>query len=247
MAGAEVGANEQFALQGMKILIISDTVIESLHSAQILERAAGVGMVICCGDLPYDYIDYIVSMLNVPLYHVRGNHSLAQYDPQSERLIEPAGAVNLHRHVLNAGGLLLAGVEGSHRYRVGAFQYSQTGMWVHVFRLLPGLLWNRLRYGRFLDIFISHAPPAGIHDDDDVPHHGIHAFRWLIDTFQPRYHLHGHVHVYRSDVQTITPCGKTQVINTYGYRLLEIEGVNFNGTTAQGNWPYAAPDQPHRQ
>jgi Icc-related predicted phosphoesterase len=230
----------------MKLLIISDIVVESMHSAQILERAAGVNMVIGCGDLPDDYIEYVVSMLNVPVYHVRGNHSEVHFNADGE-LLEPAGAVNLHRRVLNEGGVLLAGVEGSHRYRVGRFQYSQAAMWVHVFRLLPGLLWNRLRYGRFLDIFVSHAPPAGIHDDDDIPHHGIHAFRWLIETFQPRYHLHGHVHVYRRDVKTVTAHGKTQVINTYGYRFLEIEGGNFNGTTARGDWPYAAPDQPHRQ
>jgi uncharacterized protein len=230
----------------MKLLIISDTIVESLHSAKILERAAGVNMVICCGDLPDDYIEFVVSMLNVPVFYVRGNHSDIRYDDH-ENLLGPSGAIDLHRRVLKVGGLLLAGVEGSHRYRVGRFQYSQANMWVHVFRLLPGLLWNRLRYGRFLDIFISHAPPAGIHDDDDVPHHGIHAFRWLIDTFKPRFHLHGHVHVYRRDVQTITLSGKTQVINTYGYRLLEIEGDNFNGTTAQGDWPYVKPDPPHHQ
>jgi Icc-related predicted phosphoesterase len=230
----------------MKLLVISDIIVENLYNAQIYERAAGVNLVISCGDLPDEYISFVVSMLNVPAYQVRGNHSEARR-PDQGILFEPGGAINLHRRVIRAGGLLLAGVDGCNRYRPGEFQYSQAEMWRHVTALLPGLLWNRLRYGRFLDIFVTHAPPAGIHDEDDLPHHGIRAFRWLVDTFQPRYHLHGHIHVYRNDQQTITPCGQTQVINTYGYRLLEIEGDYFSGTAAQGGWPYAVPDRSHRR
>jgi uncharacterized protein len=230
----------------MKLLILSDTVVESLYGPPLLEHCGDVNLVVCCGDLPYHYIEYVVSVLNVPVYHVRGNHSNAENDPAIGRWLEPAGAIDLHRQVINAQGLLLAGVEGSHRYRPGQFQYSQLDMWFHVGKLIPGLLWNRLRYGRFLDVFVTHAPPAGIHDDDDIPHHGIRAFRWLLDTFQPRFHLHGHVHIYRRDAQTVTPRGKTQVINTYGYRLLEIEGISFSGTTARADWPRAVPDRPHR-
>jgi Icc-related predicted phosphoesterase len=81
---------------------------------------------------------------------------------------------------------------------------------------------NRSRYGRYLDIFLTHAPPAGIHDAPDLPHQGIRAFRWLISTFQPSYHLHGHVHVYRPDSVIETRLGKTRVINSYGYREVEI-------------------------
>ncbi|MFZ6027070.1 MAG: metallophosphoesterase family protein [Chloroflexota bacterium] len=230
----------------MKLLILSDTVVEAVYSTQLLALCRDVNLVLCCGDLPYSYIEYVVSVLNVPVYHVRGNHSNAEDDPALGRWLEPAGAIDLHGRVVNAGGLLLAGVEGSHRYRPGAFQYSQAHMWLHVGRLLPSLLWNRLRYGRFLDVFVTHAPPAGIHDDDDIPHHGIRAFRWLIDIFQPRYHFHGHVHIYRRDAQTITPRGKTQVINTYGYRLLEVEGIGFSGTVPPADWPRAKPDRPHR-
>lgn len=236
----------------MKLLIISDIIVESLYSAQLLERCHNVNLVIGCGDLPYEYIEFIVSMLNVPVYHVRGNHSKSdEYDEialhTSHHNTKPHGAIDLHRQVIDAGGLLLAGIEGCQRYRNGPFQYSQNQMWLHVFYLLPGMFRNYLRYGRYLDIFVSHAPLAGIHDDDDIAHHGIRAFRWLVKTFQPQYHLHGHVHTYRQDIQTITTLKKTQVINTYGYRLLEIPDIHFNGTTTRGSWPHAKPDQQHRQ
>jgi Icc-related predicted phosphoesterase len=96
-------------------------------------------------------------------------------------------------------------------------------MWQHVFSLVPGLLVNRLRYGRFLDFFVTHAPPLGIHDMHRLPHQGIRAFRWLLKTFQPKYHLHGHIHVYRDTTQTETRLGNTLVVNTYGFLETEFK------------------------
>lgn len=208
----------------MKTLILSDTVVSLIHSSQIKEVCEGVEMVLCCGDLPNDYIEYVVSMLDVPVYHVHGNHSEYTKDVISPwETVGPPGTIDLHRKVIRTRGLLIAGIEGCNWYRPGPFQYSQNEMRWFVYGLIPSLIWNRLRYGRYLDIFVSHAPPAGVHDDDDLAHQGISAFRWLIETFQPHYHFHGHVHVYRQDIQTITPLGRTQVINTYGYRLIDLE------------------------
>ena len=61
---------------------------------------------------------------------------------------------------------------------------------------------------------------------EDLPHHGIKAFRWLIKVFKPTYHLHGHIHVYRNDISTITEFGETQVVNCYGYRELNFDLPN---------------------
>jgi Icc-related predicted phosphoesterase len=91
-------------------------------------------------------------------------------------------------------------------------------MYAHIFSLIPGLVRNRLRYGRYLDVFVAHAPPAGIHDKEDLPHQGIQAFRWLIKVFRPDYFFHGHIHVMRPDTQVETVIGKTRVINTFGFR-----------------------------
>ncbi len=177
-------------------------------------------MVISCGDLSYYYLEYIVSSLDVPLYFVRGNHAKEiEYGVAGERKA-PWGAVDLHKKVKRDpdSGLILAGIEGSLRYRPGNYQYSQFHMWLMVLQLVPALLWNKLRYGRFLDVFISHSPAWGIHDQKDRAHQGIKAFYWLIKTFQPDYHFHGHVHIYRPDVVTETLVGKTHVVNTYGFR-----------------------------
>lgn len=204
----------------MNLLTLSDKECTQLYSPYIKVRFSDVDLVIGCGDLSYFYLEYIISSLDVPLYFVRGNHAKEiEYGVAGEREA-PWGAINLHRKALKdpESGLLLAGIEGSLRYNPGNYQYSQFQMWLMVLLLVPALLWNKLRYGRFLDIFVSHAPPWGIHDEEDLAHQGIKAFKWLIKVFQPDYHFHGHVHVYRPDIVTETLVGKTHVVNSYGFR-----------------------------
>ena len=201
----------------LKALSLSDRQVDSIYSSQVKSRFADVNLILGCGDLPYYYLEFVVSMLDVPLYYVRGNHSNLVEHSSSGSITHPHGGIDLHRKVVHDRGLILAGVEGSLRYRQGPFQYTQSEMWLHVLRMVPSLIINRARYGRYLDVFISHAPPWGIHDQPDLPHQGIKAFRWLLDTFRPRYHFHGHIHVYRNDTQTITNYQSTMVINTYGF------------------------------
>lgn len=208
----------------MKILAVSDVVVDFLYSPQAARRFPDVDLLIGCGDLPYYYLEYLISTLNRPLYFVRGNHSsLIEFGVGGERRA-PLGGVDLHcRLVQDESGLLLAGVEGSLQYNNGRYQYSQAVMWQHVLGLAPALLWNKLRTGRFLDVFVTHAPPWKIHDQEDRPHQGIKAFRWFDRVFQPAYHLHGHIHVYRPDTVTHTWLGRTQIINTYGCKELHLD------------------------
>lgn len=209
----------------MKVLTISDIAVRFVYSPAIRRRFSDVDLVIACGDLPYSYQEYIISSLDVPLYFVRGNHDkLVEYTVGGTRSY-PHGGIDLHRRVLVYQGVILAGVEGCLRYRPGPYQYSSGEMWMHVFSLVPQLLFQRMISGRFLDVFVTHAPPQGIHDLDDLPHWGIPAFRWFIRVFQPSYHFHGHVHVYRPDTVICTQEGNTQVINTYGFRETDLEGL----------------------
>lgn len=207
----------------LHLLGLSDIEIGFIYSPMVVERFQNIDLILSCGDLPYYYLEFLVSMLNVPMYYVRGNHaSKTEYTSAGIRT-NPWGAVDLHRRVVeDTSGLLLAGLEGSLQYNRGPHQYSQEEFWYMVFRMVPGLLLNKIRFGRYLDIFTSHAPPWQIHDQTDRPHQGIKAFRWLIDVFRPTYFLHGHIHVYRNDTVTQTRIGETQVINVYGYREIEI-------------------------
>ncbi len=207
----------------MKALVLSDKIVPFLYSPQIQARFRHVDLVVSCGDLAYYYLEYVQNALGVPLYYVRGNHDeVIEYSMEGFQRTHPHGAIDLHGVVARYRGVILAGVEGSLRYRPGKFQYTQAEMWTHVWRLLPRLLVNRMYYGRFLDVFIAHAPPAGVHDQRDHVHQGIKAFRWLIDVFQPSFFFHGHIHVYHPDAAVETTVSKTRVINAYGYREVEI-------------------------
>ncbi len=44
-----------------------------------------------------------------------------------------------------------------------------------------------------------------------------------MERFRPRYLIHGHVHIYNPNEITETQYRDTTVINTYGYRMLEID------------------------
>ncbi|MCC6147342.1 MAG: metallophosphoesterase [Anaerolineaceae bacterium] len=208
----------------MKILAVSDQEIDAIYSPQIKSRFGDVDLVIGCGDLPYYYLEYIISMLDVPLYFVRGNHAyLLEYGAGQPRAA-PWGAIDLHRRLVrDDSGLLLAGIEGSLRYNAGPYQYEQFDMWAMVLLLTPGLLVNKLRFGRYLDIFVTHAYPWQIHDLPDRPHRGAKAFRWFVQVFQPAFHLHGHIHLYRRDAIRETRLNRTRIINTFGYQEIAVD------------------------
>lgn len=213
----------------MKILALSDEVVEFIYGPHLKEAYADVDLVIGCGDLPFYYLEFVVTMLNVPLYYVPGNHDKPyQYLSDGRVVTRAEGCEALDGHIKRArlaqGDVLLAGLGGSLRYNAeGQHQYTQGEMFARAFRLAPALVANRLRYGRYLDILVAHAPPRGIHDAADRAHIGFDAFLPIMDVFRPRLLLHGHSHVYRGDAVTATRYKETEVLNVYPYRVIEWE------------------------
>ena len=209
----------------MKILAISDEVVPQVYDASIKTRFADVDLVLSCGDLPHYYLEYVVTMLNVPLYYVMGNHGRElKYTGTGRERRGPGGCVDIDEQVVECGGLWIAGLEGSMRYRPGPYQYTQGEMNYKALRLGAKLLRNRLLKGRWLDILITHAPPFGIHDGKDLCHTGFRAFLQFMDRYKPLYLIHGHSHVYNRLQPTTTQYRDTVVVNAHPYRILEIPG-----------------------
>jgi len=206
----------------LRILAVSDQVVDCIYSRSIGERFGDVELVVSRGDLPYSYLEFIVSMLNVPCLYVHGNHDRPEYRASGVRLTEPGGWINVDGRVAEEKGLLVAGLEGSLRYKPDApFQYTEEAMAWKMRSLTPILLMNRFRYGRHLDILIAHSPPFGIHDGEDLPHRGFRAFLTFMERFSPRYLLHGHKHVYGPE-PTRTCYLSTEVLNVYPYRVVDV-------------------------
>ena len=217
-----------------KILALSDRIVDKIYSTGVRERFSDVDLLLSCGDLPYSYLEYVVTMLSVPAFYVHGNHDRPEYVGENGLLEEPGGWTNIDGRVVQVGSLLIAGLEGSPRYQPrGKYQYTETEFRQKVLRLVPWLLVNRAFHGRYLDILITHAPPRGIHDGDDLTHRGFAALRWLLDRFPPRYLLHGHKHVYRPQA-TRTRYRGTVVVNVYPATVLDVEDGRRTGAKEHG-------------
>jgi Icc-related predicted phosphoesterase len=186
------------------------------NAAHLRRRYHDVELLVSCGDMPAAYLEFISSVLGIPLFYVRGNHDTG-YDER------PPGGINLHRNLVEHHGISFFGIEGSLRYNDSPIQYSQFEMQSMVMRSALPILVNRSLRGRGVDIFVTHAPAKGIHDQADLPHTGIAAFLRFMEWYHPRYMLHGHVHTYDRRTTVQTQYLDTCVMNINPVTLLEIE------------------------
>jgi uncharacterized protein len=207
----------------MKILAVSDNVQGQLENVANLTRVYGdVQALISCGDMPAHYLEYISSVLSVPLFFVRGNHDTNYEEGRP-------GGDDLHNRLVYYKGFALAGLEGCIRYNKEPVQYTEDEMFRMVLLLAPQLYLHRVRYRRPIDLMVTHSPPRGIHDQEDRPHRGFRSFNMLITLFRPRYLIHGHVDVLDRRKQTQTRVKDTEVININPVKVLKIEGSAENG------------------
>ena len=198
----------------MKILCVSDRVEQMLHGPSLNSYAGGVEAVISCGDLPFDYLEYIITFLGVPTYYVLGNH-----DPAADG---PGGCTPLDGRVVDAGGVVLAGLSGSRLYSGGPNQYTESQMRRRAWALSARIVGRGLIGRPAPQIFVTHSPPFGIGDDEDPAHVGFESFLGLIDRHEPPLWVHGHVHLYGPEVQRVASRGQTKVVNVFGHQILEM-------------------------
>lgn len=206
----------------VKILAVSDQALDRIYALSSSGQFKDIELLVGCGDLPYAYLEYLVTMLNVPLFYVPGNHDPVEDLRRIETRAE--GGSNLDLKMVRHNKFLIGGFGGSVRYRPdGTNQYTQTEAYLRVIQMLPRLLLNRLQYGRALDILITHSPPFGIHDDVDPAHTGLKALNWLLRIAKPRYHFHGHTHFYKRNLEDCeTTSGITKIINVFPYKAIDV-------------------------
>ena len=215
----------------MKILCISDQIDPLVYSPSIKERFADVDLILSAGDLPLDYLDFIISSLNKTLYFVFGNHHTQELKFFKKTWDVPAfndekknfccGAVHLGTKVKIEDNLIVAGLGGSMRYNSGINQFTDLEMYIEIIKIIPQLVWNRIFRGRYLDILLTHAPPRGIHDKADKCHWGFKAYLWFMKVFKPKYLIHGHIHLYDLCDVRCTKWENTMVINAYSHYVID--------------------------
>lgn len=150
-------------------------------------RDLEVDLVISAGDLPWDYLEELVALLGVPAVFVPGNH-----EPPAGRAAgsSPRGLVSADDQILDIGGLRVAGLGGCVRYNDGDHQFTQKQFDRRARRLLR----HSRRAGHGADVLVTHAPPLGLGDEPDPTHVGVAALHAVVETLQPSWHLHGHIH-----------------------------------------------------
>jgi Icc-related predicted phosphoesterase len=183
----------------------------------LLSQYSDVEMLVSCGDMPCDYLDYIGSVLTLPLFFVRGNHDTNYVPP------DPGGD-NMHLRFKTYRGYTFAGLEGSVLYsRTGAVQYTENEMLVRVLRMMPRLMLRRAMHDFGVDVMITHSPPRGIHDiPDDYVHRGFKSFLYLIRWARPKYLIHGHVDTWDNRRTWRTMVDGTAVININPCTVLDL-------------------------
>ncbi len=216
----------------MKVLCIADHVDPLIYSQSVKTRFGDIDLVVSCGDLPLKYYEFIMTTLNKPLLFVFGNHQLKFFSdfigaPDSWTLPRTAypvtGATYIGIKVIRGKGAIVGGLGGSRWYNGGENQYTDAQMLFHILRLIPGLLFNRLFYGRFLDLLVTHAPPFGIHDQPDPCHTGFKTFLWFMKVFKPKYLVHGHIHLYGVEKTRVSKYLSTIVVNAYEHQVIEMD------------------------
>lgn len=194
----------------VRVLAVADEVVLSIFDSGV--RKLGPDLVVAAGDLPWDYLEFLSSCLDVPVVFVPGNHDPEVVPPR------PRGATNIDGAVIEVAGLRIAGLGGCVRYNDGPNQYTQRQYFRRAKRLVRR---ERRARGSVVDVLLTHAPPLGLGDEDDLPHLGIEALHDVLESFRPTWHLHGHIHPY-GQVKADRQVGRTTIRNVIPWQLIEI-------------------------
>ncbi len=209
----------------MKVLAIADVESRLLWDFFEPKMLEGVHLVLACGDLDPRYLSFIATFTPAPVLYVHGNH-----DARYQRT-PPEGCTCIEDTVYNFRGLRILGLGGSIRYKPGPFQYTEKEMARRVTRLR-----YKLMRSRGFDILVAHSPAAGLNDGPDRAHLGFACFGGLLDKYQPRYFVHGHVHMNYGQVPRECRRGATTVINAYERHVFTIETPDLTDPPRRTGW-----------
>jgi len=224
----------------VRVLVVADEISPVIHDAGV--RRLQPDLVLGAGDLPWDYLEFLSSMLDVPVVFVPGNHDPEVESPLSgfrglmassgmpEEDPRPWGCINADETVVDAAGLRIAGLGGSVRYNDGSNQYNQEEFAKPARRLVKLV---GKRGGGGVHVLLTHSPPRGLGDGDDPPHHGFEALHEVIARLRPRWHLHGHIHPY-GQPQPDRVLGGTTIRNVVPYQLMEIDAPTLDPVREHG-------------
>ena len=184
----------------MKILLVADVESKYLYDYYKPGKLKGYDLIISCGDLNAEYLEFLVTMAGCPLLYVHGNHD--------DYAREPEGCICIDDKIGEVNGLRSMGLSGWYRYREGKYMFTESAMRRRVRRL-------RRKVDKLggVDIFVTHAPARHINDFETLPHRGFECYTAFIRSYHPRYFIHGHIHQSYGHIPRLSEYEQTTVIN----------------------------------
>ena len=203
----------------MRILTVSDEECPALWDHYAPGKLEGYDLILSAGDLKADYLSFLVTMAHAPLLYVHGNHD----EGYSRR--PPEGCDCIDDQLVVYRGLRILGLGGCLQYRPDApWQFTERQMAKRIRKLRLALV----RAGG-VDIVVTHAPPRGLGDEEDLPHRGFVCFQKLLDRYHPLCLVHGHVHLRGwplPDRELLY--GSTRIVNASERFVLELPDRPFD-------------------
>ena len=204
----------------MRILALADEELMEFWDYYVPGRLKEYDLILSAGDLKAAYLSFVVTMARAPVMYIHGNHDTGY------AVTEPEGCDCIDGAIVEYRGLRILGLGGCVWYRPGPHQYTEKEMRKRIRKLR----WEIAKYGG-VDIVVTHAPPMGVGDGEDLAHQGFESFLEFIDTYKPKFLLHGHVHLrYGTDLTREREYHGTQVINVCEKYIIDIP------KEACGNW-----------
>ena len=195
----------------MRILAVADHESEYLYDHYHPDKLSGFDMIIACGDLSVEYLEFLVTMADCPLVYIYGNH-----DENHKRL--PTGCICADDKIVEVNGLRIFGLGGSYKYRDGKYMYTERQMKARIMRR-----WFSLKKHHGFDILVTHAPARHLNDLETIPHRGFECFNQLLDKYKPQLYVHGHVHrSYSHKIPQKCHRGDITVINAYDHCEIDL-------------------------
>ncbi|MBE6863593.1 MAG: metallophosphoesterase [Ruminococcus flavefaciens] len=198
----------------MKIMILADEECKALWDYYMPERLEGIDLIVSCGDLKAEYLEFLVTMGRAPVLYVPGNHD-TRY---TER--PPEGCDNIDGKIVTVDGIRFFGLGGSMKYGDRPYMYTEKEMRRRIWHAKK-TIFNHSGF----DVLVTHSPARGYGDMDDIPHRGFECFNELMERCQPKYMFHGHVHAnYGSRFKRVLnhPSG-ARIINGFERYIIEID------------------------
>jgi Icc-related predicted phosphoesterase len=185
----------------MRALVIADR-NPHIDIAEVAEREK-VDLLITLGDLDRADLLTAAQLTSIPKIGIYGNHDSGNY-------MNEIGIMDMHLKIRSFGGLTFGGFQGCVRYKQNpdAIMYTQEEA--------DQMMMNFPK----VDVFISHCPPRGINDEEEVAHQGFDALRTYVDLYSPKVLLHGHT--YPTEEEMVRTHGSTRIEYVYKSRIVEL-------------------------